>query len=45
MPLMLYDTYERRLRPFDALASGRAGLYACGPTVYATWSTSPTSAT
>jgi cysteinyl-tRNA synthetase len=30
----LYDTYERRLRPFDALEPGRAGLYACGPTVY-----------
>jgi cysteinyl-tRNA synthetase len=34
MDLMLYDTYERRLRPFEALAPGRAGLYACGPTVY-----------
>jgi cysteinyl-tRNA synthetase len=31
---MLYDTYERRLRPFTALEPGRAGLYACGPTVY-----------
>jgi hypothetical protein len=34
MDLMLYDTYERRLRPFDALQPGHAGLYACGPTVY-----------
>jgi cysteinyl-tRNA synthetase len=34
MSLTLYDTYERRLRPFDALNPGRAGLYACGPTVY-----------
>jgi cysteinyl-tRNA synthetase len=34
MSLTLYDTYERRLRPFDALHPGRAGLYACGPTVY-----------
>jgi cysteinyl-tRNA synthetase len=34
MDLMLYDTYERRLRPFIALEPGRAGLYACGPTVY-----------
>jgi cysteinyl-tRNA synthetase len=34
MDLMLYDTYERRLRPFAALEPGRAGLYACGPTVY-----------
>lgn len=34
MDLMLYDTYERRLRPFASLEPGRAGLYACGPTVY-----------
>jgi cysteinyl-tRNA synthetase len=34
MDLMLYDTYERRPRPFDPLEPGRAGLYACGPTVY-----------
>lgn len=34
MELKLYDTYERRLRPFDTLEPGRAGLYACGPTVY-----------
>jgi cysteinyl-tRNA synthetase len=34
MELMLYDTYERKLRPFEALEPGRVGLYACGPTVY-----------
>ena len=34
MELTLYDTYERRLRPFSSLEPGRAGLYACGPTVY-----------
>ncbi|WLI90515.1 cysteine--tRNA ligase [Massilia sp. R2A-15] len=34
MELKLYDTYERKLRPFGSLESGRAGLYACGPTVY-----------
>jgi cysteinyl-tRNA synthetase len=34
MELKLYGTYERRLRPFAPLETGRAGLYACGPTVY-----------
>jgi len=34
MELMLYDTYERELRPFKPLEPGKAGLYACGPTVY-----------
>ncbi|MFC5549872.1 cysteine--tRNA ligase [Massilia aerilata] len=34
MELKLYDTYERRPRPFASLAPGHAGLYACGPTVY-----------
>ncbi|TFV88681.1 cysteine--tRNA ligase [Oxalobacteraceae bacterium OM1] len=34
MDLMLYDTWERRLRPFEPIAAGHAGLYACGPTVY-----------
>jgi cysteinyl-tRNA synthetase len=34
MTLKLYDTWERRLRPFAPLEPGRAGLYACGPTVY-----------
>ncbi|KQV88621.1 cysteine--tRNA ligase [Massilia sp. Root351] len=32
--LMLYDTYQRELRPFKPLEPGKAGLYACGPTVY-----------
>ena len=34
MPLHLYDTYSRTLRPFEPIEAGRAGLYACGPTVY-----------
>ncbi|WP_454774200.1 cysteine--tRNA ligase [Janthinobacterium tructae] len=34
MTLHLYDTYSRSLRPFEPLAPGQAGLYACGPTVY-----------
>ena len=34
MTLHLYDTYGRSLRPFDAIEAGKAGLYACGPTVY-----------
>ncbi|GMU70797.1 MAG: cysteine--tRNA ligase [Burkholderiales bacterium] len=34
-PLALYDTWERRVRPFEPLAaSGPVGLYTCGPTVY-----------
>ncbi|MBK6393861.1 MAG: cysteine--tRNA ligase [Betaproteobacteria bacterium] len=34
-PLSLYDTWERRLRPFIPLApGGPVGLYTCGPTVY-----------
>ena len=34
MTLHLYDTYGRSLRPFDPIEAGKAGLYACGPTVY-----------
>ena len=34
MTLHLYDTYSRSLRPFTGLEEGKAGLYACGPTVY-----------
>jgi len=34
MTLKLYDTYERRLREFEPIVSGKAGLYCCGPTVY-----------
>ena len=34
-PLSLYDTWERRLRPFAPLSpAGPVGLYTCGPTVY-----------
>jgi cysteinyl-tRNA synthetase len=31
----LYDTRERRVRPFEPREEGKAGIYACGPTVYA----------
>lgn len=34
MTLHLYDTYSRSLRPFASIEEGKAGLYACGPTVY-----------
>ncbi len=33
-PLQLYDNYTRSLRRFEPLVAGRAGFYACGPTVY-----------
>ena len=33
-PLQLFDTYERRIRPFEPLVPGKAGIYCCGPTVY-----------
>ena len=33
-PLQLFDTYERRVRPFESIQPGRVGLYTCGPTVY-----------
>ncbi len=32
--LQLFDTYERRVRPFEPLEAGKVGLYCCGPTVY-----------
>ena len=32
--LEIYDTWERRVRPFVPLVAGRVGLYCCGPTVY-----------
>ncbi|MEJ6515447.1 MAG: cysteine--tRNA ligase, partial [Pseudomonadales bacterium] len=32
--LQLFDTYERRIRPFEPLTPGKVGLYCCGPTVY-----------
>jgi cysteinyl-tRNA synthetase len=30
----LYDTWERRVRPFIPLQAGHVGMYCCGPTVY-----------
>jgi cysteinyl-tRNA synthetase len=32
--IRLYDTRERRVRPFAPRDEGRVGIYACGPTVY-----------
>jgi cysteinyl-tRNA synthetase len=34
MNLQLFDTYERKVRPFTPLKGNHVGLYACGPTVY-----------
>ena len=34
MELQLFDTYERKVRPFEPLTRGKVGIYACGPTVY-----------
>jgi len=34
MELQLFDTYERKVRPFEPLIPGKVGVYACGPTVY-----------
>jgi cysteinyl-tRNA synthetase len=34
LPLQLFDTYEREIRPFEPLVPGKVGLYCCGPTVY-----------
>lgn len=34
MTLQLFDTYERKVRPFEPLEPGKVGLYCCGPTVY-----------
>ncbi|MGB0693359.1 MAG: cysteine--tRNA ligase [Pseudomonadales bacterium] len=34
MELQLFDTYERKVRPFEPLTPGKVGIYACGPTVY-----------
>ncbi|MEP7055134.1 MAG: cysteine--tRNA ligase, partial [Actinomycetota bacterium] len=33
MPLALYDTLSRKVRPFEPLREGRVGVYVCGPTV------------
>ncbi|GGM15157.1 cysteine--tRNA ligase [Nakamurella endophytica] len=35
MPLRLYDTAAREVRPFEPLHPGRVGLYNCGATVQA----------
>jgi cysteinyl-tRNA synthetase len=32
--LQLFDTYERKVRPFEPLEAGKVGMYCCGPTVY-----------
>jgi cysteinyl-tRNA synthetase len=34
LKLQLFDTYERKVRPFEPLVEGRVGMYCCGPTVY-----------
>ncbi|MDR8726814.1 cysteine--tRNA ligase [Burkholderia pseudomultivorans] len=34
MPLALYDTWSRAVRPFTPIRAGQAGMYCCGPTVY-----------
>lgn len=34
MTLKLFDTYERKVRPFEPLKGNEVGIYACGPTVY-----------
>lgn len=34
MGLHLHNTLTRRLEPFQPLEPGRAGVYACGPTIY-----------
>ena len=34
MPLALYDTWSRAIRPFTPLQASHVGLYCCGPTVY-----------
>jgi len=33
-PLTLYNTATRRVEPFIPIEPGKAGIYACGPTVY-----------
>ncbi|KWF05299.1 cysteine--tRNA ligase [Burkholderia pseudomultivorans] len=34
MPLELYDTWSRAVRPFTPIRAGEVGMYCCGPTVY-----------
>jgi len=33
-PVYLFDTYQRKKRPFVPLESGKVKIYTCGPTVY-----------
>ncbi len=35
MPIRLYDTRTRTVRPFQPLRAPSVGVYSCGPTVYA----------
>ena len=34
VPVRLYNTLTRRVEPLEPIASGRVGIYTCGPTVY-----------
>ncbi|MBD9380552.1 cysteine--tRNA ligase [Achromobacter sp. ACM02] len=34
MPLALFDTWSRTVRPFTTIHAGHVGMYCCGPTVY-----------
>ncbi|GAB7522327.1 hypothetical protein PBS_13110 [Paraburkholderia sp. 2C] len=34
MPLALYGTWSRTVRPFTPIRPGQVGMYGCGPTVY-----------
>jgi len=34
-PLRVFNTLGRELQQFAPLETGRAGVYTCGPTVYA----------
>ncbi|HEV3106654.1 MAG TPA: cysteine--tRNA ligase [Trinickia sp.] len=34
MPLALYDSWTRSVRPFAPISEDHVGLYCCGPTVY-----------
>jgi len=34
MGLHFHNTLTRRLEPFEAVEAGKAGVYACGPTIY-----------
>jgi cysteinyl-tRNA synthetase len=34
MPLALYDSWSRSVRPFTPIQGNQVGMYCCGPTVY-----------